>query len=109
MPVIDPNDTTLLRSTQHDNELPLHQLFDELAQLWHTKNPESKSKDLAALLGTRPQNLSQWKSGSDPRRRPPWSAILLLCHLCRRQIVITPAGARVAPLRARKVQDEAAE
>lgn len=99
MPTIDPADTALLRTLQAGGELPLHQLFAELAQLWRDKNPEAKSKDLAALLGTRPQSLSQWKSGSDPSKRPPWSAILLLCELCKRQIAITPAGARLSQLR----------
>lgn len=99
MPTIDPSHTTLLRHLQTGGELPLHALFAELAQLWHARNPEARSKDLAALLGTRPQSLSQWKSGSDPSKRPPWSAIVLLCELCKRQIVITPAGARLAQLR----------
>lgn len=99
MPTIDPSHTTLLRHLQAGGELPLHALFNELAQLWHARNPDARSKDLAALLGTRPQALSQWKSGSDPSKRPPWSAILLLCELCKRQIAITPAGARLAQLR----------
>lgn len=85
MPTIDTRDTHLLRELQQpDGELPLHAVFNELAELWHGKNPGMRNKDLAALLGTRPQALSQWKSGSDPRRRPPWSAIVLLCHLTRR-------------------------
>jgi hypothetical protein len=99
MPTIDPAATELLRTLQAGGELPLHELFDELAELWHSRNPDARSKDLAALLGTRPQSLSQWKSGSDPSKRPPWSAIVLLCELCKRQIVITPAGARLAQLR----------
>jgi hypothetical protein len=99
MPTIDTADTDLLRTLQAGGELPLHQLFAELAGLWHKRNPDARSKDLAALLGTRPQALSQWKSGSDPSKRPPWNAMLLLCELCKRQIVITPAGARLAQLR----------
>lgn len=99
MPTIDPSHTTLLRSLQAGGELPLHELFAELAQLWLERNPEARGKDLAALLNTRPQALSQWKSGSDPTKRPPWSAIVLLCELCKRQVVVTPAGARLTPLR----------
>jgi len=99
MPTIDPMNTTLLRRLQAGGELPLHELFAGLAQLWHARNPEARSKDLAALLDTRPQALSQWKSGSDPSKRPPWSAVVLLCELVKRQIVITPAGARLAQLR----------
>lgn len=99
MPTIDTRDTALLRALQRTGELPLHDLFSELAELWHTRNPELRNKDLAALLGTRPQAVSQWKSGSDPRRRPPWSAIVLLLHLTKRQLTVHPAGVRLTPLR----------
>jgi len=99
MPTINRDYTTLLRHLEAGGELPLHDLFAQLAQLWHRRNPDARSKDLAALLGTRPQSLSQWKSGSDPSKRPPWRAIVMLCELCKRQIVITPAGARLAQLR----------
>lgn len=102
MPTIDLNDTALLRELVSGGDLPLHALFRELAGLWHKKNPDAKSQDLAALLGTRPQSLSQWKTGSDKSKRPPWSAIILLCQMTRRQIVITPGSARLAQLRKRK-------
>ena len=102
MPTINPDDTLLLRELISGGELPLHGLFRELALLWHKKNPDSKSQDLASLLGTRPQALSQWKTGSDKSKRPPWSAIILLCQLTRRQIVITPGHARLAQLRKKK-------
>lgn len=102
MPTIDPNRIALLRELQTGGELPLHALFNELAMLWHARNPNARSKDLAGLLGTRPQALSQWKSGSDPSKRPPWSAIVLLCELTKRQVVITPAGARLAQLRRKR-------
>lgn len=99
MPEINPEHTTLLRSLQAGEELSLHAAFRELAEEYHRRNPGTRNLDLANLLGTRPQAVSQWKSGSDPRRRPPWSAILLLCELTRKQITITPAGVKVARLR----------
>ena len=99
MPTIDPQHTTLLRSLQAGEDLSLHEAFSTLVEEYHRRNPGTKGKDLAALLGTRPQALSQWKSGSDSGKRPPWSAILLLCELTRKQITITPAGVRVARLR----------
>jgi len=102
MPTIDPERTALLRELQSGGELPLHSLFHELTTLWHKKNPDSRSKDLAAILGTRPQALSQWKTGSDKSKRPPWNALVLLCELTRRQIIITPSGARLAQLRKKK-------
>lgn len=99
MPTIDPAHTDLLRSLQSGEELALHDIFRELAEEYHKRNPGTRNLDLAALLGTRPQAVSQWKSGSDPKRRPPWSAILLLCELTKRQVTITPAGARLGRLR----------
>jgi len=102
MPEIDMQKTELMRELQSGGELPLHSVFRELTGLWHKKNPEMRSQDLAALLGTRPQALSQWKTGSDKSKRPPWSAIVLLCELTRRQIVITPAGMRLVQLRSKK-------
>lgn len=105
---IDTRDTHLLRQLQQDDHLPLHDTFAQLADLYHKKNPGSRNIDLAALLGTRPQAVSQWKSGSDPRRRPPWSAILLLAHICRRQVLIHPAGIRLQRIRSWKHDSDAA-
>ncbi len=99
MPQINPDHTTLLRSLQEGEDLSLHAAFSELVEEFHRRNPGTRNKDLAALLETRPQALSQWKSGSDSGKRPPWSAILLLCELTKRQITITPGGVRVARLR----------
>lgn len=99
MPKIVPEHTALLRSLQSGEDLSLHAAFRELAAEYHKKNPGTRNVDLAGLLGTRPQAVSQWKSGSDPGKRPPWSAILLLCELCKKQITITPGGVRVARLR----------
>ena len=96
---IDSKDTELLRVLREGGEIPFFRLFRELAEEWHKRNPGARNLDLAALLDTRPQAVSQWKSGSDPRRRPPWSAMVLLSYLCKKQIVITPAGARLARLR----------
>jgi hypothetical protein len=102
MPTINPENTALLRQLQGGEDLPLYAAFRELAEEYHRRNPGTRNVDLANLLGTRPQAVSQWKSGSDPRRRPPWSAIMLLCELCKRQITVTPSGVRVARLRRSK-------
>lgn len=102
MPSIDPEQTVLLRNLQAGGELPLHAIFKELAELWLHRHPNMRSTDLAAMLCTRPQALSQWKTGSDPSKRPPWSAIVLLCELTSRQVVITPAGMVLKQLRRRK-------
>ena len=98
----EQRDKALMIQMQSQDHLPVYGIFNELAQLWHDKNPGTRSKDLAALLGTRPQAVSQWKTGSDPRRRPPWSAILLLAELCRRQILIHPAGIKLQRYRSWK-------
>jgi hypothetical protein len=92
------HDAQLLRELQAGEDLPLVEVFAELAAEWHRRNPGTRSKDLAALLGVRPQLCSQWKTGTDDRR-PPWSAIVLLCHLCRRQVVVRPDGLHLAQLR----------
>ena len=93
-----PHDAQLLRELQGGQDLPLVEVFAELAAEWHRRNPGTRSKDLAALLGVRPQLCSQWKTGTDDRR-PPWSAIILLCHLCRRQVVVRPDGVHLSQLR----------
>lgn len=93
-----PHDAQLLRELQAGQELPLVEVFAELATEWHRRNPGTRSKDLAALLGVRPQLCSQWKTGTDGRR-PPWHVIVLLCHLCRRQLVVRPDGVHLAQLR----------
>jgi len=92
------HDAQLLRDLQAGQELPLCGLFAELAAEWHKRNPGTRSKDLAALLGVRPQLFSQWKTGTDGRK-PPWSVIVLLCELCRRQVVVRPDGVHLAQLR----------
>ena len=91
-------ESALLRSLQSGDELPLVELFAELSTEWHQRNPGTRNKDLAALLGVRPQMCSQWKSGTD-NRRPSWFAIMLLCQLCRKQVVIRPDGVHLAQLR----------
>jgi hypothetical protein len=91
-------DVQLLRELQGGGTLPLVQAFADLAAEWHQRNPGTRSKDLAALLGVRPQLFSQWKTGTDGRV-PPWSALLLLCHLCRKQLVIRPDGVYLGQLR----------
>lgn len=96
------HDAQLLRELQVGGDLPLTEVFAELAVEWHKRNPGTKSKDLAALLGVRPQLCSQWKTGTDGRR-PPWSVIVLLCHLCRRQVVVRPDGIHLAQLRRQRV------
>ena len=99
MPEINSDHTKLLRDLSTGEEMRLHDLFRELATLWHSKNPDARSKDLASLLGVRPQAVSQWKSGSDPTKRPNWRSIILLCELTRRKIVISPAGIELIHLR----------
>ena len=99
MPQINPDHTKMLRDLNNGEDMRLHDLFRELALLWHSKNPEARSKDLAFLLGVRPQAVSQWKSGSDPTKRPNWRSIILLCELTRRKIVISPAGIELIHLR----------
>lgn len=105
----DKRDTELMRAMQQQDHLPLHAVFAELADLYHQKNPGTRNLDLAALLGTRPQAVSQWKSGSDARRRPPWSAVLLLAHLCRRQVLVHPAGIKLQRIRPWKHDEASAE
>ena len=95
---VQQHDAQLLRELQGGQDLPLVEVFAELAAEWHRRNPGTRSKDLAALLGVRPQLCSQWKTGTDDRR-PPWSAIVLLCQLCRRQVVVRPDGVHLAQLR----------
>jgi len=98
MPTIDPNRSALLRELNHGGKLPVHSAFAELAWLYADANPEaSKNRDLARILGAREQSVSQWKTGSDPSKIPPWSAILLLCALVDTEIRITPAGITVEP------------
>jgi hypothetical protein len=92
------HEAQLLRELQAGHELPLVEVFAELAAEWHRRNPGTRSKDLAALLGVRPQLCSQWKTGTDGRK-PPWSVIILLCQLCRRQVVVRPDGVHLAQLR----------
>lgn len=92
MPTINPQETALLRELQAGGEINRFAVFSELADEYHRRNPGTYNKDLAALLGERPQTVSQWKSGSDPRRRPTWKAIVLLLHLCKRKLEVTPAG-----------------
>lgn len=94
------DNTALLKELQASrNSLKLWPVFKQLADEWHKRNPGTTNKDLAALLCTRPQAVSQWKSGSDSRRKPPWYAILLLCELNKKQITITPGGIKVLRLR----------
>ena len=108
MTTTEPNDTAhdttqLMRELQAGNDLPLCEVFAELATEWHRRNPGTRSKDLAALLGVRPQLCSQWKTGTDGRR-PPWNAIVLLCELCRRQVVVRPDGVHLAQLRRQRTE-----
>lgn len=99
MGVIDKRDTELVAFLNTDSKfLPMHDVFKELVEIYQSKTGLT-NKDVAALLNTRPQAVSQWKSGTDKKRRPPWSAIMLLCHLCRRQILVHPAGVKLQRIR----------
>ena len=99
MPQIDPKSTSLLNFFRKHGKkhrgLPISEQFAELADKYHQLNPDARNLDLAVLLNTRPQSLSQWKTGSDPSRRPPWHAVLLLLYLCDCHIVIKPSGISV--------------
>ena len=100
MPIlkIDPESTSLMREMQDSTRLDLFGIFQELSQDWLRRNPGKTGRDLAALLDARPQAVSQWRTGSDAQRRPPWGAILRLCHLCKKQVTISPRGIRLARL-----------
>ena len=102
-PNTDAARTELLRSLASGGELGLCQVFAELSVEWHRRNPGTRSKDLAALLGIRPQVCSQWKTGTDGRR-PTWEAIVLLLHLCKRQVVVRPDGVHLAQLRHQRTE-----
>ena len=67
MPTIDPSHTTLLRHLQTGGELPLHALFAQLAQLWHARNPEARSKDLACWYAP---TVAEPVVGQRPRQAP---------------------------------------
>ena len=98
----DNQDDALLDCLNSGGELPRFAIFKELADEWHKRHPGKRNIDLSELLGARPQAVSQWKSGSDPRRRPPWRAIITLCSICRKQVVITPDGVSIKRLRKSK-------
>lgn len=99
MPTIDPSETALMRAMQEERYLPLRNIFVELYGLWKKSNPKEIDRDLALLLGVSVQAVSQWKTGSDPSKRPSWAALLLLCRMYRRKIVVTPAGVQLKRLR----------
>ena len=85
-------------------EIPYNSLFKELAELYQKKT-KAKNKELAEFLGVRPQTSSQWKTGTDGRR-PTWRALMQLCDVVNRQIVITPEQAFIIRRRKQKAKAE---
>ena len=85
-------------------EIPYNLLFKELAELYQKKT-KAKNKELADFLGVRPQTSSQWKTGTDGRR-PTWRALMQLCDVVNRQIVITPDEAFIIRRRKQKAKAE---
>lgn len=72
---------------EHSRTLPINHIFGELATIWLEKNPRASNSDLASHLGIKPQQCSQWKTGSDGRR-PSWAALVMLAAELNKEIVI---------------------
>lgn len=78
----------------------LNALFRELRARWLTAKPGRIGTHLCERLDTRKQLVTCWATGSDSRR-PPWWAIMALCHDLRLEVRLTPDGAVLTRRRGR--------
>lgn len=60
----------------------------DLRARWKEANPKGTNKELAQLLGVRPQSTSVWTSGSDPEHHATVRALIQLAVLFNVKLVI---------------------
>ena len=82
------SDTNKPIFTIRGNMLPRREIYKSLRNKWFKKTGKS-NRDLADLIGVRPQVASTYATGTDGRT-PPWTAILALCEELELEIVLTP-------------------
>ncbi len=85
--------------------LPLHETFITLVEEWHKKNPECNRRDLAEELHIPEQLLGNWihqNVGEKQWINPNWRCIIILSHLCKCKIVITPNSITVKKKRGKR-------
>ena len=79
--------------TENGAKLPMNALFAHLRDAWMERGSDDGERRttsrLAKLLGTIPQRVSQWATGSDATRGdPPWWVILSMCEMLNLEIRI---------------------
>ena len=74
-------------------DLPRRTIYRLLREIW-LEQTGLTNKELAGLLDTTPQSCSTMATGSD-RRLPPYWIILRLCHLTKRELLVTPLGVEI--------------
>ena len=88
--------------SQRGADIPVHQIFRDLRSRFFEKNKGSTSLELAARFGVHKQTLSQWATGTDPSKRPPWWCILSLASDLNLEVRLADDGARLVQKRRKK-------
>ena len=77
-----------------DSELPWNRVFYDLRERWLQSDLGRTSAELAEILGVTVQRISVWATGST-NRKPPFWAVMALCHLTGTHLEITPTDVRI--------------
>lgn len=77
-------------------EPPRSELFRRLRRAWGRRHPDGGNREIADLLGTKIQNVSNWSNGTGDKR-PPWWVVMRLCHELQYEIVMDGSRIVVQP------------
>lgn len=87
--------TTDTDYAERGSDIPVHDLFREIRSRWLEKNPGATSIDLAERFGVHKQSISQWATGSDKTKQPPWWVMLSLCRDLNLEVRLADDGVRL--------------